>query len=162
VDIKSIIEALLFSSNEPLSTEKLSKILEREKGIIQEAISELKNDFQKRAIELVYIGGGWRFQTKGEFFPWIERLSPKKRIKLSREALTTLAIIAYNQPITRQEIERIRGVDSTGAIKTLLNYEFIEIAGQKKTPGNPFLYRTTKKFLLSTGLPDISGLPKIE
>ncbi len=161
IKIKPIIEALLFSQDEPISEEKLAKILEKEVDIVKEAIEELKGDFRERAVEPIYIAGGWTFQTKKEFSSWIEKLSPRRKIKLSKQALVTLAIIAYNQPITKQGIERIRGVDSYGAIKRLLEYEFVEIQGQKKSPGNPFLYRTTKKFLMSTGLPDISGLPKI-
>lgn len=160
--LKLIIEALLFSQDKPLSLERLAKILEVKEPVVKEAIEELKADYKDRAIELVYIGGGFRFQTKGEFSEWIERLSPSHKIKLSNSLLVTLAIIAYNQPVTKQEIERIRGVDSSYAIKTLLDYGFIEIQGQKKIPGNPFLYRTTKKFLYSTGLPDISSLPKIQ
>lgn len=159
--LKGIIEALLFSQERPLSITRLAKLLNEDPNIIQSAIEELKADYKDRAIELVYIAGGFRFQTKGEFSPWIEKLSPSKGIKLSQPILVTLAIIAYNQPITRQEIERIRGVDSSYAIKTLLEYEFIEIQGQKKVPGNPFLYRTTRKFLEKVGLPDISSLPKI-
>ncbi|MEW6679414.1 MAG: SMC-Scp complex subunit ScpB [bacterium] len=162
IKTKSIIEALIFSQENPLSEKMLAKILEKKEDVIKSAICELKEDFKDRAIELTNIAGGWKFQTKKEFFPWIEKLSPSKKIKLSKQALVTLAIIAYNQPITRQGIERIRGVDSHGAINSLLDCEFVEIAGVKKSPGNPFLYRTTKKFLLSTGLPDISALPKIE
>lgn len=159
--LKRIVEALLFSQDKPLSIPRLAKLLKKDENIIQSAIEELKEDYKDRAIELVYIAGGFRFQTKKEFSPWIEKLSPSKKTKLSNPILVTLAIIAYNQPITRQEIERIRGVDSSYAIKTLLEHEFIEIQGQKKTPGHPFLYRTTRKFLEKTGLPDISSLPKI-
>lgn len=160
--LKGIIEALLFSQQKPLSISRLAKILKKDEEIIQSTIEELKEDYKDRAIELVYIGGGFKFQTKGEFSKWIEMLSPCKNIKLSHPTLVTLAIIAYNQPITKQEIEKIRGQDASWAIKTLLNYEFIEIQGQKKTPGNPFLYRTTRKFLEKVGLPDISSLPKLK
>ncbi|HAW49487.1 TPA: SMC-Scp complex subunit ScpB [bacterium] len=161
-EIKSIIEALIFSSPEPISTKKLTEVVGEKKDVIMDAIYELKNNLSERAIELAYVAGGWRVQTKQEFSPWIKKLSPKRKIKLSPQALVTLAIIAYKQPITRQEIEKIRGVDSTCAIKTLIDLELVEIAGQKRIIGNPFLYRTTKKFLSLLGLPDISGLPKIE
>lgn len=160
--LKLIIEALLFSQDKPLSLKELAKILEKEEDVIKSLIEELREDYKDRAIELVYIADGFRFQTKKEFLGWIEKLSPRRKIKLSKSLLVTLAIIAYNQPITKQEIERIRGVDSSYPIKTLLDYEFIEIQGQKKGPGNPFLYRTTKKFLQAAGLPDISSLPKLQ
>lgn len=160
--LKLIIEALLFSQEKSLSIAELAKILGKEENIIQSVIEELKEDYKDRAIELVNIAGGFRFQTKREFLKWIERLSPSRRTKLSHSTLVTLAIIAYNQPITKQEIERIRGRDSSSSIKSLLEDKFIEIQGRKKTQGAPFLYKTTMKFLEKLGLPDISALPKLK
>lgn len=160
--LKLIIEALLFSQDKPLSIKSLSKIVNVAADVVKGYIEELNEDYKDRAIELVYIAGGFRFQTKKEFSKWIEKLSPSSKIKLSSSSLVTLAIIAYHQPITKQGIEGIRGVDSSSSIKRLLDYEFIEIQGQKKAPGNPFLYRTTRKFLESVGIADISSLPKLE
>ena len=160
--IKATIEALVFSSPEPLSTKKIADTLLEKESVVKEAIFGLQNDLILRGIELVFVAGGWRLQTKSEFSEWIKKLKPTRKIKLTKPSLITLSIIAYKQPVTKTEVEIIRGVNSEGPIEHLMKLGLVEIAGQKKAPGNPFLYKTTKKFLSLLGLPDISALPRIE
>ncbi|MFH0775740.1 MAG: SMC-Scp complex subunit ScpB [bacterium] len=160
--IKAIIEALVFASPEPVTVKKITDILEEKEATVKEAIFGLQNDLILRGIELIFVAGGWRLQTRPEFSEWIKKLKPAKKINLTKPSLITLSIIAYKQPVTKAEIEVIRGVSSEGPIEHLMKLMLVEIAGQKKAPGNPFLYRTTKKFLSLLGLPDISALPKIE
>jgi segregation and condensation protein B len=160
--IKPIIEALIFASQDVLSTKKIADLLEEKESIVKEAIFSLQNDLILRGIGLVYVAGGWRFQTRPEFSKWIKKLRPTRKIRLTKPSLITLSIIAYKQPITKGEVEVIRGVNSEGPIEHLMKLGLVEIAGQKKAPGNPYLFRTTKKFLSLLGLGDISALPKIE
>ena len=160
--IKAIIEALVFASPDVLSTKKIADVLTEKESIVKEAIFGLQNDLILRGIELRYVAGGWRLQTRPEFSEWIKKLKPAKRIKLTKPSLITLSIIAYKQPVTKGEVEVIRGVNSEGPIEHLMKLGLVKIAGQKKVPGNPYLYRTTKKFLSLLGLGDISALPRIE
>ncbi len=160
--IKAVIEALVFASPEPLTVKKITDVLKERESVVKEAIFGLQNDLILRGIELVYVAGGWRLQTRPELSEWIKRLKPTKKIKLTKPSLITLSIIAYKQPVTKQEVEVVRGVNSEGPIEHLMNLGLVEIAGQKKAPGNPYLYRTTKKFLSLLGLGDISALPRIE
>jgi segregation and condensation protein B len=160
--IEDIVEALIFSAPEPISTKKIAQVLEKSEEEVEKAISSIRSHLSLRPIELAQIAGGWRFQTKPEFYHWIRKIRGNRRPRLKRPSLITLAIIAYNQPITKQEVDRIRGVNSERPIENLLELGLIKIAGRKRAPGAPFLYKTTEKFLSLLGLADISHLPKVK
>lgn len=165
-DIRSIIEALIFVSTEPLTPEKIKEVLaEVPPEKIDQALKELQEIYEKnnRGLCLLQSAGGYLFATRPEFDPWIRRLLQiEKKSRLSQAALETLAIIAYHQPVTSSEIAAIRGVDSTGTIKTLLEKKLIKIVGRKSSPGRPLVYRTTDKFLLYFGLNSLEDLPSEE
>ncbi len=168
---KSIVEALIFSSEEPLSEAEIIRTI---KGIdgedseinnqnVSEIISELNSEYSDsgRSIRIVNIAGGYLFATKEEYSKYIGFLSTEKsKRRLSQAALETLAIIAYKQPITKPEIESIRGVNSDYVIASLLDKNLITISGRAETIGRPLLYSTTKEFLIYFGLSDIKDLPK--
>ena len=125
-------------------------------------LDELKEDWSPKAIELVQVASGWRFQGKPSIQPFLDRLSPERPPRYSRAAMETLAIIAYQQPVTRGEIEAIRGVAvSTSVITALLDRQWVEVVGHKETPGRPALYATTKAFLDDLGLRSLSELPPL-
>ena len=162
--IKLIIEALLFSSHEPLSEKRLGEVLEGiDKESLRSALEELKKEYQeKENLEIREIAGGYQIFTCQDYAPWIEKLHRTRPTRLSQAALETLAIIAYNQPIIRAEIESIRGVDTSGVLHTLLEKNLVKILGRKKVIGRPLLYGITDDFLKYFGLKDISELPSIE
>jgi segregation and condensation protein B len=166
VDLKGIIEALIFVSTEPLTTERIKEVLaDFPEEEVDRALLELRQNFESnnRGICLQQSAGGYLFTTRPEFDPWIRRLLQiERKSRLSQAALETLAIIAYHQPITSSEIAAIRGVDSTGTIKTLLEKKLIKIVGRRSTPGRPLVYRTTEKFLLYFGLNSLEDLPSEE
>lgn len=164
VKVKLIIEALLFVSHEPLSGKKLTEVLEEvDKESIRVALEELRGEYQeKKNLEIREVAGGYQIFTRPDYASWIEKLHRTKPTRLSRAALETLAIIAYNQPIIRVEIESIRGVDTSGVLHTLLVKNLIKILGQKKVIGRPLLYGITDDFLMYFGLKDVSELPSIE
>lgn len=162
---KRILEALLFASAKPLTANDIRKILQ---GIslkeIQTLVAELREEYIRdgRSFELIEIAGGWEMVTRREFAPWLARLELQRKIRqASRSALETLAILAYKQPVTRAEIEDLRGVDVAAVLSTLLERGFVKIAGKKEVPGRPFLYGTTDKFLEHFGLKSLAGLPNI-
>lgn len=165
-DIRNIIEALIFVSPEPLTPEKIKEVLaDFSAEEIDRAIKELQENYEAnhRGICLMQSAGGYLFTTRPELDPWIRRLFQiERKSRLSQAALETLAIIAYHQPITSSEIAAIRGVDSTGTIKTLLEKKLIKIVGRRSTPGRPLVYRTTEKFLLYFGLNSLEDLPSEE
>lgn len=162
--LEQIIEALLFAADEPLSTKQIKKIVDdisTEK--ITEIIQQLNEKYEYHAFSIQEVGEGYRLLTKAEFAPWIEKMYGKTRkIKLSPAALETLAIIAYKQPATRAQIAAIRGVDSSGIIRNLLELNLIEIQGRAEEPGRPMIYGTSQKFLEYFGLKNISDLPRID
>lgn len=166
--IKTIIEGLIFASAEPLSLDQLNKILatsgiELNKQEIQNLLNELKEIYQDRAIELTEVASGFRFQVRKELAPWINKLWLEKPQRYSSALLEVLTLIAYKQPITRGEIEEIRGVSvSTNIINTLLEREWVAVIGYKEVPGRPALYATTKKFLDYFNLTSITDLPMID
>jgi segregation and condensation protein B len=168
-EIKKIIEALLFVSDRPLLTREIKNILKDnlpENDNIENILVEMQkeyNDFLDRAFELKFVADGWTFATKPEFSPWIKiLLKDRTTLKLSASAMEVLAIIAYKQPITRAEIDSIRGVDSGGVMDTLLDRKLIKVVGKKETLGRPMLYGTTQEFLRHFGLSHLSELPIIE
>lgn len=167
--VKRIIEALLFSSPDPIGFTKLREILESAHPLkpreLRELILELQFDYlsQKRSYRLEEIPEGFILRTCEEFCPYLDQLFRNKRSeKLSQAAAEVLAIIAYKQPITRPQIEGIRGVDSTGIVQNLLDRELIEITGRLEAPGRPSLLGVTQKFLSHFGLKERSELPPIE
>lgn len=165
-NIRNLIEALIFVSTEPLTPEKIKEVLaDFPAEDIDRALQELLDNYEanNRGIYLMQSAGGYLFTTRPEFDPWIRRLLQiERKSRLSQAALETLAIIAYHQPMTASEIAAIRGVDSTGTIKTLLEKKLIKIVGRRSTPGRPLVYRTTEKFLLYFGLNSLEDLPSEE
>lgn len=165
-EIKPIVEALLFASEEPITLRKLTDIIEDVGSAqIQETISQLKNDYtiQGRSFQIEEIAGGYQLFTRPEYYEWIAKLRKKSgETKLSQAALETLAIIAYKQPILRANLESIRGVQSGQIIRLLMEKDLVRVVGRDESLGHPLLYGTTKKFLEYFGLKDIKDLPKIE
>lgn len=166
-ELPRIIEAVLFASDEPLNLQRLKDILPRKPDIrkIRAAIDDINQRFsaEHHPFEVVEVAGGYQFRTVPYYHPWVRQLF-KDRVnrRLSRSALETLAVIAYKQPVTKAEIESIRGVVADGAMKTLLERRLITITGRSEKPGRPLLYGTTKDFLKYFGLNHLDDLPKIE
>ena len=163
--LKRILEAVLLSAQQPLTLNELKKVFVEEIGndILRVLLDELRADWAERPLELLQVASGWRFRTRAEYLPYLERLNPEKPAKYSRAVLETLAIIAYRQPVTRGDIEEIRGVTvSTQVIKTLEERGWIDVVGHRETPGRPALFATTKQFLDDLGLRSVSELPPLE
>lgn len=166
-NLKQVLEAILLAAGKAMTEDQLLDLfLEDEKpaiGILRSALAELEADYEGRGVELVRVASGYRFQAKTEWAPWISRLSEEKTQKYSRALLETLALIAYRQPITRGEIEDIRGVAvSTSILKTLSeDREWVRVVGHKEVPGRPALYATTKSFLDYFGLRKLQDLPNL-
>lgn len=165
-NIKAVIEGLLFVSEKPLALEQIKNVLEHlDTSEIRKAIEEMKADYENslRGIRILEIAGGFQMVTQPELSPFLKKLY-KSRLteKLSRQALETLAIIAYKQPVTRIEIESLRNVTIDGVIKSLSEKNLIRIAGRKKAPGRPHVFGTTRQFLEYFGLKSLDELPKIE
>ena len=164
-EAKRILEAALLAAPEPLPLAELKRLFDNDIGAdtLKNLLEELRADWSGRAAELVCLASGWRFQTRLEFQPYLERLSPEKPPRYSRAVLETLAIIAYRQPVTRGDIENIRGVVvSTQIIQTLENRGWIDVVGHRETPGRPALYATTRRFLDDLGLRSLEELPPLE
>lgn len=165
-ELRGIIEALLFVAGEPLSIDRIKNILEDvDKKSIQDMLWELQNEYDIRlsGLRIVEVAGGFQIASRPELAQWIKRLRKvKQSSRLSKPSLETLAIIAYKQPIVKAEIEDIRGVDSSGVIKGLLDKHMIKIVGRKDVAGRPILYATTREFLQYFGLRDISDLPTLK
>src|SRR5947208_177844 len=164
-ELKAILEALIFASPEPLTPKAIFKLLDNEpKEDVQAALAELKRDYERPGgLQLVEVAGGFQIATRPDLHEWVRRLFPERATqKLTAQSLETLAVIAYKQPITALEISEIRGVDTSGVLNTLLERHLIKIAGRKQVVGRPFLYATTKEFLIRFGLNDLTDLPKVE
>jgi segregation and condensation protein B len=164
-EAKRILEAVLLASQEPLGVAELKRLFDDEVSAetLAHLLAELREEWNSRAVELVSLASGWRFQTRAEFRPYVERLFPEKPPRYSRAVMETLAIIAYRQPVTRGDIEDIRGVTVSGQIiQTLENRGWIDSVGQRETPGRPALYATTRKFLDDLGLRTLEELPPLE
>ena len=160
--LKSILEALIFASDTPLSMNQLKVILEGvEKAEIESALEGLAADLQARAFFLKKAGGGYQFATRPEYSRWIKQMYVgRERNRLTRAALETLSIIAFKQPISRVEVSAIRGVNSDGVIKTLLERKLVTITGRDEGQGRALLFSTTKDFLIYFGIDDLADLPK--
>lgn len=164
-DLKAIVEALVFASPEPLTLKALCQLLEGEpREDVLAAIAELKSDYERPGgLQLVEVAGGYQIVTRPDLHEWVRRLFHERSTqKLSVQALETLAVVAYRQPVTALEITEIRGVNTSGVINTLLERHLIKIVGRKQVVGRPFMYATTKEFLIRFGLNDLSDLPKVE
>ncbi len=168
VNLKRIVEALLFVSSEPLSISRLEVLTEGvriEGESLKQILIELEREYEaeQRSFTIRKVGAGYQLRTRSIYAPWIRKLFHTRRVvHLSKPALETLAIIAYKQPITRAEIEVIRGVNVDGIVKSLLDRELIKISGQKDVVGRPYLYRTCKRFLEHFGLNSLANLPPLE
>lgn len=163
--VKSVVEALLFVSGEPLSVERLLGVIEgASRPELIASLRSLQADYsaEARGLQVVEVAGGFQITTRADCAPWIKRLEKARAgSKLSRSAMETLAIIAYKQPLVRAEIEEIRGVDTAGVLRTLLDRRVIRIVGRKDVPGRPIMYGTTKQFLQAFGLKNLSELPAL-
>lgn len=162
--IKKIVEALLFVSQKPLTIDDLRQALDGLKeDEIKKTIEELREDYTKdeRSFGIAELAGGYQIVTNPEFAPWISKLFRRDEMRLSAPSLETLAIIAYKQPLTRSEIEKIRGVNVEGVLKTLVDKNLIKIRGRKDAPGRPITYGTTDEFLKRFGLKGLEQLPKL-
>jgi len=164
-EVKAVVEALIFASPEPITPKMLFKLLSEEpKEDVTAAIAALKTDYENRpGLQMVEVAGGYQIVTRPDLHEWVRRLFHERSSqKLTVQGLETLAVIAYKQPITSLEIAEIRGVNTSGVLSTLLERHLIKIVGRKNVVGRPFLYATTKEFLIRFGLNDLNDLPKIE
>ena len=162
--LKSICEAAILAAGEPVSVERLLDLFSPEeqptKSNLKKILLELSEDYQDRGIQLKQLASGYCFQTVSALNAWVKRLWPEKSARYSRAFLETLSIIAYKQPVTRGDIEAIRGVSvNPNIVKTLLEQEWIQVVGQREVPGRPNLYATSRLFLDHFGLKELAGLP---
>ena len=164
-ELKAILEALIFASPEPLTPKAMYKLLDSEPSEdVQAGLDELKRDYDRPSgLQLVEVAGGFQIVTRPDLHEWVRRLFHERSTqKLTLPSLETLAVIAYKQPITALEIGEIRGVDTSGVLTTLLERHLIKIVGRKQVVGRPFLYATTREFLIRFGLNNLNDLPKVE
>src|SRR5437762_3686632 len=164
-ELKAIVEALVFASPEPLTPRMLFKLLASEpREDIVAVVGALKADYENRpGLQWVEVAGGYQIVTRPELHEWVRRLFHERSTqKLTVQALETLAVIAYRQPITAAEIAEVRGVNTSGVLNTLLERHLVKIVGRKQVVGRPFLYATTKEFLIRFGLNDLKDLPEVE
>ena len=164
-ELKAILEALIFASPEPLTPKAMFKLLDTEpKEDVLAALAELKQDYERPGgLQVVEVAGGYQIVTRSDLHEWVRRLFHERTTqKLTVQALETLAVIAYRQPVTAAEITEIRGVTAAGVLNTLLERHLIKIVGRKRVVGRPFLYATTREFLIRFGLNEINDLPKVE
>ena len=164
-DLKAVLEALIFASPDPLTPATLFDLLgETPKEDVEQALEALQAEYGGRGgLQMVQVAGGYQICTRPELHEWVRRLfhQPSKQ-RLSGQALETLAVIAYKQPITSAEIAEIRGVNVSGVVGTLLDRQLVKVVGRKQVVGRPFLYATTREFLNRFGLSDLGDLPKVE
>jgi segregation and condensation protein B len=162
-EIKIVLEAALLAAQEPLPVAELRKMFEDQidSNTLRLLLEELRESWTDRGVELVSTASGWRFQTKASLQKFLERIHPERAPRYSRAVLETLAIIAYRQPVTRPEIEEIRGVDCGAVVKALLERKLVKILGKKEEPGRPILYGTTREFLEFFSLKDLASLPTL-
>ncbi len=163
-ELKSILEGLIFVSEAPLTLDRMKEVLGISKRDLQRLIADMMEEDRKgnRGFLLSEVAEGFQFRTRPEHAEWIKKLKKVKTGALSQPALETLAIVAYRQPVVRGDVEKIRGVDSGGVLRTLLERKLIKIIGKKDVPGKPLVYGTSKKFLEVFGLKDLSDLPTLK
>ncbi|WP_124950748.1 SMC-Scp complex subunit ScpB [Sulfuriferula thiophila] len=163
-ELKIVLETILFASAEPLTLEQMRGVFDEDLGadMLRRALAELRDEWQGRGVELVMVADGWRFQTRAEFQRYMQRINPEKPPRYSRAVMETLAIIAYKQPVTRGDIEEIRGVAvNTQIIKTLEQRDWIKVVGHREVPGRPALYVTTRQLLSDLNLRALDELPPL-
>jgi len=164
-EVKIVLEAALLAAQEPLSVSELRKMFDEEIGAdtVRRLLEELREAWKDRGVELAATASGWRFQTRASYQKFLERIHPEKAPRYSRAVLETLAIVAYRQPVTRGDIEEVRGVTvSAEVIGRLESRGWVEVIGHKEVPGRPALYATTKTFLDDLGLRSLQELPPLE
>jgi segregation and condensation protein B len=164
-ELKEVLEALIFVSETPLTLDRMKEVLGGlSKRDLQRLLAEMMEEDRKSGggIQLVEVAEGFQFRTRPEHAGWVRRLKKTKSTALSQPSLETLAIIAYRQPVVRMDIEKIRGVDSGGVLRNLLEKKLIKIIGKKDVPGKPLVYATSKKFLEVFGLKDLADLPTLK
>jgi len=162
--LKSIVQGLIFAHHEPVSLDTLSRVIQNARiESIKSALDELEEEYRQRnsGFLLARVAGGYQFRSLPTIAPWILEMKSMKPSRLSRAAMETLSIVAYNQPITRNQIEQVRGVESAATIKGLLERDLVAIVGRKDIPGRPLLYGTTRRFLEVFGLSDLASLPPL-
>ncbi len=162
--LKAVIEALIFASETPLDVNKLADVLDSvEKKAIRDCLARLIEEYnsENRGFCIVEVAGGYHFRTKNAWSPWIKKLKKGKPATLTPVMMETLAVIAYRQPVLKAEIDKVRGVDTGGAIKKLLDRKLVRIVGRKDVPGKPIIYGTTQRFLEVFNLKDLSELPTL-
>ena len=164
-EVKKVLEAALLAAQEPIEIPELRRMFDEDVGAdtIRRLLEELREAWKDRGVELLSTASGWRFRTRPELLKYLERINPEKPPRYSRAVLETLAIIAYRQPVTRGDIESVRGVTvSTEVIRRLEERGWIDVVGHKEVPGRPALYATTKTFLDDLGLTSLQELPPLE
>src|SRR5262245_60845726 len=161
-----IVEGLLFASDAPLEADRIREVLELSSlDAARALVGALRERYEQeaRGLQIAEVAGGYRMVTRPELAPWLVRLArTRTRVRLSRAALEALAIVAYKQPVSRPEIDAVRGVNSEGVLDNLLERRLVRIAGRKDAPGRPYLFETTREFLIAFGLRDLDDLPKVE
>jgi len=162
-EYKGIIESLLLSADAPLSIHVIAGILEIEAAAARQIMEELVAEWEQRegGFDLCTVAGGYQFHTRYQYADWIQQLMGKKPVRFSRAAQEVLVIVAYQQPVTRTEIDYLRGVDSGGVLRSLLEKNLIRVAGKKDVPGRPLMYATSRKFLQTFHLDDLKSLPTL-
>lgn len=164
-EMKNVLEAALLTSHEPLSLDDLQRLFteKTERATLRMLLDELKQDWAERTMELVQVASGYRFQVRDQYAVFLARLNPERQVKYSRAVMETLAIIAYRQPVTRGDIEEIRGVAvNPNIIRQLQERDWIDVVGQREVPGRPSLYATTKHFLDDLNIRSLTELPPME
>jgi segregation and condensation protein B len=159
--LRGAIEALVFASDAPIRPKELAKLTQASATDVASVLLELRREYAPRGINLAEIAGGWLFRTNGRYAPFVRDLTKQKPVKLSRAQVETLAIIAYRQPVTRPEIDDVRGVDSGPVLKVLLERDLVRILGKRDEPGRPLIYGTTNVFLEFFGLKSLKDLPTL-
>lgn len=164
-ELKNVLEVALLTSHEPLSLDDMLRLFpeKMERATLRMLLDELKQDWAERTMDLVQVASGYRFQAKAQYADFLARLNPERQAKYSRAVMETLAIIAYRQPVTRGDIEEIRGVAvNPNVMRQLQERDWIDVVGQREVPGRPSLYATTKHFLDDLNLRSLSELPPME
>lgn len=163
-DLKTLVEACIFASDAPLTLDRLCSLIEQPRAEVRAAVEQLVVEYsaEGRGFYLAEVAGGYQFRTATELAPWLRKLSKDRPFRFSQAALEALAIIAYRQPVTRAEVEYLRGVDSGGVIKSLLEKGVLRILGKKDVPGRPLMYGTSRHFLELFGLKQLQDLPTLK